>query len=362
MSTEYTIQPDSKEMTRQLKLLQEDYTRENKSPFKRFYCPIMGRDDETAELCLGHVINQTIPNSSRARIVQRKDVDGFYGRLFERDFVSLVQVRSRPINKVLSDPDLRKKLKPKILLGGEVLDYYEDRGHTLPSHHFPLTIKTPDGWLWKIVIKKTPKEMSSDKPREFSVLVDYDRRVEALGSFIKSAYLTLFKMLGYNFALSASGLFVGYSILGGFFRQCGHMSTVAASSAALDYFRPYVNMVRPMDNYDGLSRAGTIENDLGMLCKNRNGVFMGLVINVRTDKLQTSVLMPAFDNEAALVAYLKFLENDDEQVILHHCKFAEDRKSFTAEEKAHETRWPKKDVSFDAKSGMSSCDTPGRSV
>lgn len=128
-----------------------------------------------------------------------------------------------------------------------------------------------------------------------------------------------------------------------------HMSPAEAVDAASEYFRPYVNMVRPVDNYDGVSRFGTIEHNRGMLCKNKHGVFIGMVVNVRTDKIMTSVLMPAFDNEASLVAYLKFLENDDEQVLLQHCRFAEDKKRINAEEKVFEAVWPKKDVSFDLK-------------
>ena len=77
------MKPDSEEMTRQLARLRADYLEVEKKPLKRFYCPIIGQDDENADLCLGHVIHQKIPNSSRKTIVQRKDVDGFYGRLLE---------------------------------------------------------------------------------------------------------------------------------------------------------------------------------------------------------------------------------------------------------------------------------------
>lgn len=124
--------------------------------------------------------------------------------------------------------------------------------------------------------------------------------------------------------------------------------------ATVPGFRPYVNMVRPIDDYDGVSRTGTIENSLGMLCKNERGVFIGMIINVRTNKLMTSVLMPAFDTETSLVAYLNFLENDEEKILLHKCQFAEDKRSLTAEKTMFEACWPKKDVSFDLKSDVKS--------
>lgn len=336
---------DSEDLTNQLKFLQNDYTAQTKSTFNRFYCPIMAKDDESAELCMGHIVNQIIPNSPRARVVQRKDVDGFYGKLFEADFSSLVRIRGQQTNPLLLDAELRKKVKPQILLDGQVCDYYEDRGQPVPPQYTPYTIKHSDGGGFNIVIKKTPQEMSQVK--QLSILVEYDRRVEAVGSLIKAGYLTLFRMLGYKFALSASGIAVGYSILGDFFRKHHHLSTPDAVNAARDYFRPHINMVRPIANYDGVSRSGTIENSQGFACSNKNGVCFAFLVYVRTDKLMSGVLMPAFDSEAALVAYLDFLNNDEEHFFLRRCTFAEDKKSVTIDPTPFEATWPKKDESFD---------------
>jgi hypothetical protein len=56
----------------------------NGNPFKCFYCPILQTDEET-ELCMGHIVNKSIPNSCRKCVVQRKDVDGFYGVVVEAE-------------------------------------------------------------------------------------------------------------------------------------------------------------------------------------------------------------------------------------------------------------------------------------
>jgi hypothetical protein len=66
---------------------QKGFTAVNGNPFKCFYCPILQTDEET-ELCMGHIVNKSIPNSCRKCVVQRKDVDGFYGVVVEAAFAS----------------------------------------------------------------------------------------------------------------------------------------------------------------------------------------------------------------------------------------------------------------------------------
>ena len=52
-------------------------------PFHHFYCPVLFLDDE-AELCKAHIVNAVFAGSTRWT-VQRKDVDNFYGHVFESD-------------------------------------------------------------------------------------------------------------------------------------------------------------------------------------------------------------------------------------------------------------------------------------
>src|SRR5262249_10767782 len=110
-----------------LKALREDYERVEGRPFEHFYCPILGVD-ERAPLCMGHIVNEACPDSYRGRVVQREDVDNFYGALAEAEFTTLVQARSMDPRDVLCDPILRKRMKPKLMVGGEVWPHYPDRG------------------------------------------------------------------------------------------------------------------------------------------------------------------------------------------------------------------------------------------
>src|SRR5271167_4182378 len=85
-------------------------------PFRHFFCPILAVDEPIIEpnrLIKGHIINKSFENAPAAWVVQRSDVDNFYGSLFEADF-ELIQYRDRlTLVDVLSDKMLSKKFTPK---------------------------------------------------------------------------------------------------------------------------------------------------------------------------------------------------------------------------------------------------------
>ena len=75
----------NKDLQKRVEILREDYRRFSHKPFVHFYCPIL-HVDEPAELQKGHIINEAFSDSSRAWVVQRKDVDNFFASPFESDF------------------------------------------------------------------------------------------------------------------------------------------------------------------------------------------------------------------------------------------------------------------------------------
>jgi hypothetical protein len=250
--------PGKSELERVLPHLQKDYQNVNGRPFNHFFCPILFRD-EPVDLCMGHIINRDIPRSSRKRVVQRKDVDSFYGKAFESDFVALAQVRDKKIQDVVFDPDLNKKLRPKIFAGNEECDYHSARGHKTPDQT-AIVMRYKDGRIWDIVLHKKPPDFVAQAEEKWNVVVEHDCRVPAVVSLIKAAYLTLFRLLGYRYVLSASGYDVGHDILGSFFRRFHDKSAAEARHAAAAYFKPYIHMVRPVAEFSGPPSLGTIED------------------------------------------------------------------------------------------------------
>src|SRR5687768_4156909 len=108
----------SNKMERVRALLREDYKRATGTSFEHFFCPILWRDERT-DLCLGHVVNQAIPNSFRGSVLQRKDVDGFFGQHFESEFTTLIRTRDLRPSDVFRDAELRKQMRPKLRIRGE---------------------------------------------------------------------------------------------------------------------------------------------------------------------------------------------------------------------------------------------------
>ena len=127
-------------LDRQLEILREDYARVEQQPFQHFYCPILCKD-EKAELCLGHVVPNSIPNSCRARIVQRKDVDGFFGTVVEADFAALIQVQTGGLKEVFSNSSLGKKMRPRMTVDGQECEHFYSKNH-VPSEHSPAILET----------------------------------------------------------------------------------------------------------------------------------------------------------------------------------------------------------------------------
>jgi hypothetical protein len=166
----------TEEIRRNLAVLQADYTRVNGSPFQHFFCPILHRDELT-ELCMGHIVSQKLPNYCRARVVQRKDVDGFYGEVVEPEFATLIQARSGTLKDVVFDPELGKKMRPKIVVDGQEVDHYPFRGHAIPKQHAGFVLEHKEGSELRLVLRKSRDEILEDLTKDWKLVVERDCRI-----------------------------------------------------------------------------------------------------------------------------------------------------------------------------------------
>ena len=78
---------------RQLAYLNTDYSAQTGIIVQEFVCPITLDDDSNAELCDGHILNQGIRKASRATVIQRKDIDNYFGHTIEPDLVKMLNIR-----------------------------------------------------------------------------------------------------------------------------------------------------------------------------------------------------------------------------------------------------------------------------
>lgn len=332
------------EIKKQLDHFQREFTQINGHPFKHFHCPIL-QVDEPVDFCLGHVVNDKIPGASQIRVIQRKDVDNWYGTHFEADLVAFHKARSAEISKILADTTIINKLNPTISVEGEPVQHHIYNGNLSPKHT-QLKMQSGNDVPVTLVLKMPPQEVDALIEKRWRIDIHGDFRICNVVSMIKAAYLTLFQMLGYSYSNTAAGWNVGKHMLGKFYLENLNRTRPDIQNAAKSFFSPYFAMVRPMKIVEGIPPKGTCEDGAAMIAFGSSGRPYGLLVLVRTGKTFNAVLMPAFLHPDSVAAYVDFLKNDTETLRMNNCQFNQQNKSWDVEPDSFQVHWPKRDSSF----------------
>ena len=318
-----------------LEVLKADYFDVKGEPFSHFYCPILFKDEDSP-LCKAHIINQAFNDSARAATVQRADVDSFYGSRFESDFLDVQNYKDRSMAEIVTDKTLSKRFSSRIFVEGEPVDFFFGSAE-IPPEFTPINLETvklsvPFG------LKMRPTEVIAAKDKRWEIEIQRDVRIPMLVSSIKAAHLTLFEMLGYRYALSASGLFVGYDILGKFFLENRGKRKAEVVKNAVPYFREFANMVRPVIACPFDSK-GTVIDKTFLICMGSSGAAWAFIVFVKTGHLIHGVLMPVFEQVEQSVTYLDFLRNQNSWMQVATCWFKGDKWEIT--KNTIPLNWPK---------------------
>src|SRR5262249_14388623 len=142
----------------------------------------------------------------------RSDVDSWYGAMFESDFVAFHEAKECSLREVLGNRRLRQRLRPQVRRDGKEIRHYPCEKPGTPEHT-PIMMENDEGAVFRFGLHLPPDEMQASLECSWEVAVEADFRLPALVTLIKAAYLTLFRILGYSYALSPAGLFVGHDIL-----------------------------------------------------------------------------------------------------------------------------------------------------
>ncbi len=323
-----------------LERLRADYAHIKGQAFAHFYCPILFKDEDVP-LCEAHIVNEAFRNSSRAWTVQRRDVDSFYGSRFEDDFLAIeYHTEDLSPHKVLTDKKLARKYRPEILVDDKPVDYFVAQDD-VPEHFTGIQFDH-DGQPVRLGLKMSPEDVSVATKQKWELQVSKDVRIPALVSLIKSAHLTLFEKLGYRYALSAGGYFVGRDILGKFFSDNHDKSKSTVLRNAPRFFGEFVHMVRPIVICDR-DLQGTISDGQILVCRESRGVW-ALIVFIRTSGKLHSVLIPIFDQADAVLIFLSFLKNQNESIEVMPVCYKEGQWEITQE--PFKLIWPKKGIFY----------------
>ncbi|WP_420462869.1 hypothetical protein [Candidatus Palauibacter sp.] len=287
---------------KRLRLLNADYREVAGRGPQTFYCPILYRDEE-AELCRAHIVNESFPESDRKWTIQRADVDSWFGSMFEADFVKLKYREKLKVLDVLADPELTRQLRPKFTLDGEEVEHYAVTG-PVPDRFSPVLVDHESEPI-ELVLKVPPEELLKGERKQWDVAFEQDLRLPALVSLLKSAHLTLFHLVGYRYALSAGGRFLGRKVLGDFFDRTVELSRSDALLEARNHFKEFRNLVRPIVP-PTTDLAGTVTDGLFHLCRYSGG--WAKAVFVRTGEHLHTVLVPVLDNGETAARFMAFLD------------------------------------------------------
>jgi len=327
-------------MNSKLAQLNADFEVVTGRPFQHFYCPVLYRDEDV-ELCQAHLVNQAFPNACRRWTIQRKDVDNFFGSVFESAFAAL-RHRGRPRTPdLLVDKSAADSLRPKVFLDGRPVEHYIANG-PVPERFSPFIVDGPDGPA-RLALKMQPDATLAASDGNWEIRIDRDLRLPAVVSLLKSAHLTLFDMLGYHYALSAGGAFVGQTILGNFFSNYRGAQRSAVMRNALRHFGEFTHLVRPVmggfENAEGTAADGRL-----FICVRGTEIRWAFLVIVRTGDGIHTVLVPTFESPVAVEVFLKFLKNQEERLDARLTKFDGDRWLVSTATKP--LRWPKENATI----------------
>jgi hypothetical protein len=303
-------------------------------PFDHFYCPILFRDEKTT-LIQAHIVNNAFSNSSRQWTVQRKDVDNFFGTLFEADFTILQERGKHDLFDIISDKVLSRKLKPKILANGKLVEHYQPGG-IVPESHSKITIQREGFPEVHLALKVKPSEMLNTLDASWEIETRRDLRLAAFVSLLKTAHLTLFELVGYHYALSSGGRFMGWDVLGKFFDQAKNLNRSAILKAAVTHFAEFVNLMRPMLKAPP-ELKGTISDGLLYLCTGTPKPWAIMVL-IRTGDKMHAVLVPILEAAESAARFVTFLRNSSPRFEIRLARYVNGEWEVTQDTRTIE--WP----------------------
>jgi hypothetical protein len=176
-------------------------------------CPITLKDTPFRELCVGHILNQGLQHASRLTVPQRRDLDNFFGASIEAD---LVRYLNFPILSSAEHLAKVKRFTIRLPTGDRMEAFFA--GDEAAKRFKRVDITNAQGELVASPYVRSNESMVGEYK---DVEVEWEITINDLalvGALIKSAYLTLFRLVGYRYALDPIGSIVRKS-LGDFFND-----------------------------------------------------------------------------------------------------------------------------------------------
>ena len=186
--------------TVELQRLNQQYRDLTGQTVRNFVCPITLQDRPGEELCKGHVLNQSLVKASRAKVIQYKDVDNYFGESIEPHLVKWLNL---PIAK---PEDFIKMAKTLTITGpdGEKIETFWANNAARVKFQ-QIDLYRPDGSTFASPFLKNVK-LPPKKYKQMEIVWNVTlSNASILGSLLKAGYLAMFRMIGYSWVLNPAG-------------------------------------------------------------------------------------------------------------------------------------------------------------
>ncbi|HJZ11542.1 MAG TPA: hypothetical protein VJ521_05305 [Acidobacteriota bacterium] len=237
-------------------------------------------------------------------MLQRKDVDGFYGTLLETHFATIITANKPQLDDILFDPDLRRKIPWAVNIGGKVVSHYEPKDGQTTKHPI-IQIGDEHGKILKIALKISDEELTAAGGMQ--IVAERSYVPESTASLLKSAHLTMFRLFGYSYALGYDGSMLA-EILRTFYLTNRARTRQGQADAAKEYFPQHAGMIIPIGTHDENLLRGTIEDRRFIRCVGSSGGWFALGVVIRAGQLLHIVLLPP-DRAEHMDTYFGFIKS-----------------------------------------------------
>jgi hypothetical protein len=305
----------------EIKPFQEDYYALTREWPTGFICPITLKDTPREQVCAGHILNQGIRQASRRTVAQRRDVDNYFGTAIEPDLIKYLNfpmltpaehlAKTRTLTITFPSGEREEAFFAGPEAGNRFMkvDIFDSDGKAIASPY--LRSKTAQAGQYR------------DLQIEWALVV---HDLAMVGALMKSAYLALFSLVGYRYALDPLGNIVRRQ-LSAFFDDRANRESAA------DYFGQFqgaviVSLDGVLDTIPDTLEGGTM---LFHYAKGgrKSGILFGVSCLFRVNTTTLIVTLPAYAKYGfsliTLNHYRALLKNRDMQHAIHLVRFNNDR-------------------------------------
>jgi len=272
------INPD--ELRRHL----DDYARWSGKRVDRFVCPITERRCEESELMNGHILCDGIISASSKTVIQYGDIDHFYGTRVEPSVVRFINIPKKTPADLLSHVS---NVKLNFSDGSTLTGFFAGPE---AGKKFPCIDLRRDGMLLANIYVRT--EVDDPRLQVQGVQVEWTMGFQNshwVAAMVKSAYLALFRILGYRFVLNAYGEFIRQTLN-------SYYQDRASSEAAFTYFWPFRNALKMLIRPDTLRPESdgpdTLEDSTVLIHKTSSGMMFAISLRFKMNDLIALVTLP----------------------------------------------------------------------